>query len=130
MSHHLWKVFSVLVIAVAIVPFAINRSEPPKLPTGTYWNEGRYGFGELKLYEDGTYTYGGLDSVSVEGAYAIAGDQITFVDFGQPDAPCLHLPGKYKWTYRARVLLLQVIDDQCPTREYEWSFGQWVKRLY
>ena len=114
-------------IAGVVSPAARNEEQNP--PRGNYLNVGAgYGSAELTFLGNGKYTYGDDGSVSAEGTYAIAGNQMTFIEYGPADASCLRLPGKYTWKLTGRVLALTEVADQCSTRQYDWGSGQWFKQ--
>lgn len=135
MTHNLLKAVSVPVIAILIVMFAIthpstaNLLSLPNLTTGTYWNlDAGFGDSELRLLDGGQYTNGGIGVVSVAGRYTITQNQIVFNEYGPADAPCLHIPGTYKWRLNRKVLTLEEVEDKCPTRRFDWGSGLWLEQ--
>ena len=114
--------------AIAGLAPSASRNDGFRPPMGTYLNvDAGYGSAEITFLADGRYTYGDDGSVSAEGTYKIMGNQILFIEYGPADASCLQLPGKYTWAFAAKVLTLKEIEDRCPTRQYEWGSGEWIK---
>jgi hypothetical protein len=135
MFHNFWKLFGGLILALGLLTLGIGGTSiayflaTPTLPTATYWNaEGGFGDSELVLLQGGRYTNGGIGAVSVDGNYTLKQNQIVFIEFGPADAPCLHIPGTYEWRVQGKVLTLKAVNDPCPTRLYDWSFGEWLKQ--
>jgi hypothetical protein len=128
MPRNIWKVASLPIVAIVAIIFALGRNTSTNLPPGTYWNlNAGFGDSELKLFEDGHYTNGGIGAVSVEGNYSLKQDQIMFTEYGPADAPCRYMPGTYKWNWDGQVLTLKALDDTCATRQVDWASGQWFK---
>lgn len=136
MSNTFLKVASVTLLTSAIVLFAViynpnaNLAFAHRLPTGTYWNwNAGFGDSELRFLKDGRYTNGAIGTASAEGNYTETKDRIVFVEFGPADAPCLHIPGMYQWSLQRRMLTLKAINDECPTRQFDWRSGVWIQQL-
>lgn len=134
MNHNAWRLGTLLAIALVGLAFAVSRYTAPLqagIPslTGTYWNlNAGFGDSELIILADGRYTDGGIGAVSVEGTYTLRQDQIVFSEYGPADAPCLHIPGTYKWALTRQTLALKQVQDACPTRAYDWGSGLWIKQ--
>lgn len=135
MSRKIPRLIGGVCLALALLTFGIGRTSienlvaAPGLPVATYWNaEGGFGDSELVFSEGGQYTSGGIGGVSVEGTYAQEQNQVVFIEFGPADAPCLHIPGKYEWRIKGKVLTLKAVNDPCPTRLYDWSFRDWLRQ--
>lgn len=128
MSSKFWRITGVLGIGILSLVFVVSYSQAIKPPSGAYWNlDAGFGDSEVVLLDDGRYTNGAIGAVSVEGNYKLTGDRIIFVEFGPADAPCLHIPGTYKWSVKQKILTLQAMDDKCPTRQFDWASGLWIK---
>lgn len=135
MSHTFLKVASVTLLTSAIIFFAVIYNANINLPsdsqrlTGAYWNlDAGFGDSELKFLDGSHYTNGGIRAVSVEGTYTLTHDNIIFLEYGPADAPCLHIPGRYQWRLNRKVLTLKEIDDQCPTRKFDWGSEVWIEQ--
>lgn len=135
MSHNFSKVAGATLVAIVIAIFAashyINANHLPAapVPEGTYWNlDAGFGDSELRFLDGSRYTNGGIGAVSVEGNYTLTQDQITFIEYGPEDAPCLHIPGIYRWRLNRKVLALKEMDDKCPTRQFDWASGLWINQ--
>ena len=114
-------------IAGVMSPGARNEERTP--PRGTYLNlDAGYGSAEITFLADGHYTYGDQGDVSAEGTYKVVGNQIVFIEYGPADAECLHLPGRYTWSFANKVLALKEVADSCPARQYDWASGGWLKQ--
>jgi len=110
-----------------LAPSAV-RNDGFNPPMGTYLNvDAGYGSAEITFLAGGRYTYGDDGSVSAEGTYKVMGKQIVFIEYGPADAACLNLPGKYTWAFAHEVLMLKEVEDRCPTRQYDWGYGEWIK---
>lgn len=133
MSHRFLMFVCVSLLAMGVMLFAnalrsaMNQLLATPLPSGMYLNvDAGFGDSELRFLHGSRYTSGAMGAVSVEGTYTLTQDQIIFVEYGPADAPCLHIAGRYKWGLNRNVLTLQELDDQCATRQFDWSSGLWI----
>ena len=107
---------------------AAAREDGFSPPMGTYLNvDAGFGTAEITFLADGRYTYGDDGGVSAEGTYKVAGHRIVFIEYRPADAACLHQRGQYTWAFAGKTLALKEVDDPCPTRQYDWGFGEWIE---